>query len=159
MFCSECGQSLLETQSFCPNCGKPAKASSAPLYPPASLLNSGLARKLRALGFSLLANVALNIVILWVFYNHWDETPEDIRFITGVFIFAAQACVLSGLIAAIGLLNLQTWGRTWAIIAAIIALLNLTEFPVGTAIGIWTLVVLLNAQNSAAYKGLSRSAT
>lgn len=105
-----------------------------------------------------MANVALNIVILWVGYKHWDEAPENIRFITGVIMFAAWACVISGLFAAIGLLNLQTWGRTGAIIAAIVALVNLIEFPVGTAIGIWTLVVLLTAHNSAAYKGLSRSA-
>jgi hypothetical protein len=101
-----------------------------------------------------LANVALNIVILWVGYKHWDETPENIRFITGVVIFAAWASVLSGLIAAIGLLTLQKWGRTASIIAAIIALVNLTEFPIGTAIGIWTLIVLLKAQNSAAYNDL-----
>jgi len=159
MFCSECGQSLLETQISCPNCEKPTKAFSAPSQPPATLLNSDLGRKLRALGFCWLANVALNIVILWVGYKHWDEDPENIRFISGVIIFAAWACVLSGFIAAIGLLNLQTWGRTVAIIAAIVALVNLIEFPVGTAIGIWTLVVLLNAHNSAAYRALSKSAT
>lgn len=159
MFCSECGQSVLETQSFCPSCGKPTKTSSTPSQPHLSLLNSGFGRKLRALSFCWLANVALNIVILWVGYKHWDETPENIRFIAGIVIFAAWACVLSGLIAAIGLLNLQTWGRTGAIIAAMIALVNLIEFPVGTAIGSWTLVVLLNAQNSSAYKGLSGSAT
>ena len=159
MFCSECGQSLLETQSFCSNCGKPTKASSTSSQAPVSLLNSGLGRKFRALGYCWMANVALNIVILWVGYKHWDETPENVRFITGVIIFAAWACVLSGLIAAIGLLNLQSWGRTGTIIAAIIASVNLIEFPVGTAIGIWTLAVLLNAQNSAAYKGLCGSAT
>lgn len=159
MFCSECGQPLLEAQSFCANCGQPAKTSRPPLHPPAALLNSGLRRKLRALGFFWLANVALNIVILWVGYKHWDEDPENIRFISDIIIFAAWAGALSGLVAAIGLLNLQTWGRISAIIAAIVALINLTEFPIGTAIGIWTLAVLLNAQNSAAYRDLSRSAT
>ena len=159
MYCSGCGQPLIGTQSFCPNCGKATDTASTPSQPSVPLPHIGLGRKLRALAFCWLANVALNIVILWVGYKHWDETPENIRFITGIVIFAAWACVLSGLIAAIGLLNLQTWGRTGAIIAAMIALVNLIEFPVGTAIGIWTLVVLLNAQNSAAYKGLCGSAT
>ncbi len=135
-----------------------SNAFSSPPQPPVPLLHIGFERKLRALAFCWLANVALNIVILWVGYEHWDETPENIRFITGLIIFAAWAGVLSGLIAAIGLLNRQTWGRIASIIAAVIALVNLIEFPVGTAIGIWTLVVLLNAQNSAAYKGLSGSA-
>lgn len=157
MYCSGCGQPLLEMQSFCPNCGNPTKPSDTPSQPSIPLLHIGLGRKLRALGFCWLANVALNVVILWVGYSHWDETPDNIRFITGIVIFAAWAGVLSGLIAAIGLLNLQTWGKTASIIAAIIALVNLTEFPIGTAIGIWALVVLLNAQNSVAYRDLHRT--
>jgi hypothetical protein len=123
--------------------------------PPVSQPQIGLERKLRAIAYCWLGYAALNVVVLWVSYEHWDETPENIRFIQGLIILAAWAGVLSGLIAAIGLLNRQTWGRMASIIAAVIALVNLVEFPVGTAIGIWALVVLLNAQNSAAYKALS----
>jgi hypothetical protein len=51
---------------------------------------------------------------------------------------------LPGLIAGIGLLKRQMWGRVLAIIVAFFALLN---FPIGTAIGIYALFVLL--QNAA----------
>jgi hypothetical protein len=130
-------------------------AASEPQVP---LLHTGIGRKVLALGFCWLANAALNLVPLWLGYTHWDETIGVARFITGVVICAAWASVLSGLVAAIGLLNLQAWGRTASIIAGIIALANIAVFPIGTAIGIWTLVVLLKAQNSAAYNDICRPA-
>ncbi len=52
---------------------------------------------------------------------------------------------LPGLIAGIGLLKRQMWGRVLAIIVAFFGLIN---FPIGTAIGLYALFVLL--QNAAA---------
>ncbi len=52
---------------------------------------------------------------------------------------------LPGLIAGIGLLKRQTWGRVLAIIVAFFGLIN---FPIGTAISAYALFVLL--QSSAA---------
>ena len=52
---------------------------------------------------------------------------------------------LPGLIAGIGLLKRQMWGRILAIIVAFFGLIN---FPIGTAISIYALFVLL--QNAAA---------
>ena len=51
---------------------------------------------------------------------------------------------LPGLIAGVGLLKRQMWGRVLAIIVAFFGLIN---FPIGTAIGIYALFVLL--QNAA----------
>jgi len=53
------------------------------------------------------------------------------------------------LAAGIGLMQKAHWGRIVALVAGCLALLS---FPFGTAIGIWTLVVLLNASNTAAYE-------
>jgi hypothetical protein len=50
-----------------------------------------------------------------------------------------------------GLLQKAPWGRTVAIIAGCLSLLH---FPFGTALGIWTLVVLLNAPNAAGYESM-----
>jgi hypothetical protein len=52
---------------------------------------------------------------------------------------------LPGLIAGVGLLKRQMWGRVLAIIVAVFGLIN---FPIGTAISIYALFVLL--QNAAA---------
>jgi hypothetical protein len=55
------------------------------------------------------------------------------------------ALALPGLIAGVGLLKRQMWGRVLAIIVAVFGLIN---FPIGTAISIYALFVLL--QNAAA---------
>jgi hypothetical protein len=56
------------------------------------------------------------------------------------------------LIAAWGLYERTQWGRIVAIVAAFLSLL---KFPFGTALGIWSLVVLLGYQNSTLYDQLS----
>jgi hypothetical protein len=54
-------------------------------------------------------------------------------------------------IAAWGLYERAQWGRIVAIVAAFLSLL---KFPFGTAIGIWTLVVLLGYRNASLYEQL-----
>jgi hypothetical protein len=54
-------------------------------------------------------------------------------------------------VAGWGLLERAPWGRVVAIVAAILCLL---KFPFGTAMGIWTLVVLLGYRNSTLYDQL-----
>jgi len=56
------------------------------------------------------------------------------------------------LVAAWGLHERSQWGRIVAIIAAFI---NLLHPLLGTALGIWTLVVLLGYQNSTLYQQLT----
>jgi hypothetical protein len=53
--------------------------------------------------------------------------------------------------AAWGLLQHQQWGR---ILAVVVAVLSLIRFPVGTALGIWTMMVLLGYRNSSLYEQL-----
>jgi hypothetical protein len=57
------------------------------------------------------------------------------------------------LVAAWGLLERARWGRIFAIIVAILSLL---KFPFGTALGIWTLVVLLGFRNSMLYQQIEQ---
>jgi hypothetical protein len=54
-------------------------------------------------------------------------------------------------VAGWGLLERSQWGRIVAIVAAILSIL---KFPLGTAMGIWTLVVLLGYRNSTLYDQL-----
>jgi hypothetical protein len=55
------------------------------------------------------------------------------------------------LVAGWGLYEHARWGRVVAIVAAILCLL---KFPLGTALGIWTLVVLLGYRNTTLYEQL-----
>jgi hypothetical protein len=56
------------------------------------------------------------------------------------------------LVAGYGLLNRRPWGRIVAIIAAILALL---KFPIGTALGIYTLWVLAPGASGLEYDAIA----
>jgi hypothetical protein len=68
-----------------------------------------------------------------------------------IWVAVVFRAVLS-LIAGWGLHERTQWGRVVAIVAAVLSLL---KFPFGTALGIWTLVVLLGYQNATLYEQLS----
>jgi len=72
---------------------------------------------------------------------------REAMFITGaVGVFVAGFLIvisLPGIIAGIGLLKYRPWAR---ILAIIIGVLHLLSFPFGTALGVYTLYVLLNAE-------------
>ena len=57
---------------------------------------------------------------------------------------------LPGILTGIGLLKRKPWAR---VAAAVLAIINLTNFPIGTAVGVYALWVLL--QNEAADHFLS----
>jgi len=57
---------------------------------------------------------------------------------------------LPGMFAGIGLLKMKPWGR---IVAIVVGAMHILSFPFGTALGVYTLYVLLNAET----EGLFRS--
>ncbi len=73
------------------------------------------------------------------------EAPAILSIIGTWTAVLLTVLALPGLIAGVGLLKRQMWGRVLAIIVAFFGLIN---FPIGTAIGIYALFVLL--QNAAA---------
>jgi hypothetical protein len=74
--------------------------------------------------------------------------PAIIHFVWVALLFRSGLALVAGW----GLHERTQWGRVVAIIAAVLSLL---KFPFGTALGIWTLVVLLGYQNSTLYEQLS----
>ena len=60
--------------------------------------------------------------------------------VTGAMLFALLA--LPGLAAGYGLLKRYSWAR---VLALIVAFFNLANFPIGSAIGVYAFVVLLQA--------------
>jgi hypothetical protein len=57
---------------------------------------------------------------------------------------------LPGMLAGIGLLKMRPWAR---IIAIVVGVLHILSFPLGTALGIYTLWVLLNVETEALFRG------
>jgi hypothetical protein len=57
------------------------------------------------------------------------------------------------LASGLGLMQKAPWGRWVAIVAGCLALIHM---PFGTVLGIWTLIVLLNAPNALGYDVMAR---
>ena len=79
---------------------------------------------------------------------------RDAMFITGAVGAAIAAFLilvsLPGMVAGIGLLKMQPWAR---IVAIIVGAFHILSFPLGTALGVYTLWVLLNAETEALFRG------
>src|SRR5581483_10000408 len=72
-----------------------------------------------------------------------------IRF--GWTIVIARAAL--ALMAGYGLMERAPWGRMVAIVAAFLSIL---KFPFGTAIGVWTLIMLMGYRNTTLYEQISQ---
>lgn len=164
MFCSRCGAALAAGQAFCPQCGQPV--APAPLVPNLAFQVENYRGRIRALaivwlvyaGVSLLfgfAGLTFARQFLTGGLGPWmNGGNAPAWFFPAILHFAWIALVVRTALAAVagwGLLEQQRWGR---ILAIVVAFLSLLKFPFGTAMGIWTLVVLLGYRNATLYEQL-----
>jgi len=176
MYCNGCGQALVAGQGFCPRCGLASGMGMPPVAPVgySGWLSLAVAeRRIHALavGWLIYAGLAAVTGFIGLAFAHaalsghmgpwgghgfghriWMGPPAPFFFLH----FARVALLIRvgfALAAGIGLMQRTTWGRWVAIVAGCLALLH----PIlGTALGIWTLVVLLNAPNAMAYDAMAR---
>ena len=77
---------------------------------------------------------------------------REVMFLTGTIGISVAAFLIvvsiPGVIAGIGLLRFRPWAR---ILAIIVGVLHILSFPFGTALGVYTLVVLLHAEAPAVF--------
>ncbi len=171
MFCSGCGQALETGQAYCPHCGRPV-APAVPSVPGMQFQVESYAGKVKALsifwiiysGFMLVLGIAglafakaflSGFLAPWIHNGPMPGAPMPEWFFPAIIHFALVFLVVrSGLalVAGFGLWQRTEWGRIVAIVAAVFSLL---KFPFGTALGVWTLVVLLGYQNTTLYEQLS----
>ena len=92
------------------------------------------------------------VVGVFVFGAGAISGERQAMFITGTIGAAIVVLLvvisLPGIIAGIGLLKFRPWAP---ILAIIVGALHLLSFPFGTALGVYTLVVLLNAETPALF--------
>jgi hypothetical protein len=132
----------------------------------------GYAGKIRALsivwfiyaGFSVLTGF-VGLAFAHAFFSHhfggwnngpWPNGPGPEWFGPALFHLVWVSILVRtalAVVAAWGLLERARWGRIFAIVVAILCLI---KFPFGTAIGIWTLVVLLGFRNSMLYQQIEQ---
>jgi glucose uptake protein GlcU len=83
------------------------------------------------------------------------EVSGWLRPLLTFFGWLILAKAAAGFIAGWGLLQRQEWARIVALVVGFVALLSV---PIGTALGIYTLWVLLPSQSDDEYKALTQAA-
>jgi len=143
-------------QRYCPACGK--AAGFVPLMP----VRGRIAGHLRLLGIFWLAVSALSIIpafVLLTFFRHGVyEIAEMPSFVHDLLAFIGMLLLGSavlGIITGWGLLEHQPWARMLAIVMGCFSLIHM---PFGTALGIYTLWILLPARSEEEYRQLARVA-
>ena len=113
---------------------------------------------IKVVGWLWIANAALSILLLiigLVIVNANVPNPQDSVFVTsGILCFFLPGTV-ANFLAGYGLLKYRNWAR---ILAIILAIINLPLFPIGTALGVYTLVIMFNGETKALISGESTTA-
>ncbi len=162
MFCDGCGSAVQAGQAFCSKCGKQivGPIAAAQTYP------GRVQRHSQLLGILWLALSAFNAVgglvllilggTLFPHLREMKDVPPDVPvgFLSSLFtvlgiLILAKAAI--GFLAGWGLLHRDAWGRVLVLVLAFISLFNI---PFGTAVGVYTMWVLLPAESGQEYDRL-----
>jgi hypothetical protein len=127
-------------------------------------VKSRIAGHIRLLGILWIAISAYRLIpglFLFSAFRHgdaWFLPPEVPFFVHGILRTVGSLFLAGGLLGVVtgwGLLERQSWARMLAIL---LGCFSLVEMPLGTALGIYTLWVLLPAQSEQEYRQISRVA-
>ena len=174
MVCQACGTPVGEGVHFCPKCGAQV-VMAQPMYaqPPMPMYLPRVQRNLQTLGILWcvlgvyrVINGLIGVIFLraftthnfgndaWIFGGrfHGAFPPMWMAGLWPMIAFATVFAAAVALVAGYGLLNRRPWGRIVAIVAAILALI---KFPLGTALGIYTLWVLAPGASGLEYDALA----
>jgi hypothetical protein len=162
MFCDQCGTQLQTGQEVCSRCGKPVIGL---LY-----RRNRVEEHVRLVGILWMAYSALAVIggmvmiavartIFGGAFHFPDGPPPEvtawlrplITFVGGIVLLKAAVAFIAGW----GLLQREPWARILALIVGFVSLFNV---PIGTALGIYTLWVLLPTKSDDEYQSLARAA-
>jgi len=182
-FCTRCGRAVAAPGAFNTAAAQPPVTATpaipatspqpaqwSPSAPSISTVPAGyaavapqsrLACNLRTLGILWIVGSALRMIpalgMLFLGRMGFLFMPMPVRafvlpIMGGLGLFLTVACV-AGIAAGWGLLERRPWARTLAVVLGCMALI---DFPFGTALGIYTLWVLLSPGADAEYERIAR---
>ena len=182
MYCANCGGPVQPGQNFCNRCGQattptpsaPPTVASVPLSPSLNATppavtapyisippSSRVARHVQILGILWIVVSFLRLIpaVAMVFFGHIGIPFLTIPMrgflmpIMGALGVYLAITAIVGFLIGWGLIDHQPWARMLAII---VGCLKLIDFPFGTALGIYTLWVLVPQGAEAEYQRLVR---
>jgi hypothetical protein len=158
MFCNQCGAPLQPDYNLCPKCGQPL-GRITPRDP------GRLERHLRILAMLWVIVGALFLIpsVILVLLGgaaHFVIHGEPVAEVLGplvLYLIGGSLLLVGagGVCVGWGLMQRQPWARIAALVLGILALFHP---PFGTALGIYTLWVLLANDASAQYERMARAA-
>ena len=161
MFCNSCGKELQAGQQFCSACGQPVGVARIPSS------TNRVKENVKLLGILWLVYsvfTLLGAIAIWMFANiifgaimraqPGAQIPTFIQPLLSSIAFVILVKAALGLAAGAGLMQHAPWARILALVVGFIALLNL---PFGTALGIYTIWVLLAADGEKQYQRLAEA--
>jgi hypothetical protein len=105
----------------------------------------------------LLIGVALFIILTAAGVLSEDETAVGVlAIIATVIMFIFLIIAIPSIVAGIGVLMRREWGR---ITALVVGVLSLVDIPIGTALGVYTIWILMNDEMRPLFQGTSASHT
>ena len=162
MFCDGCGTPVQPGQSYCSKCGKQIIGPVSFAQPRAGRVQGHV----RLLGLFWLAISAFNTVggiVLYVLANtlfaHMhdlgapDAPTAFLRPLLSVVAILLGALAAVGFLTGWGLLQPEKWARILALVLAFISLF--INIPFGTALGVYTMWVLLPSESEREYEALA----
>jgi hypothetical protein len=159
MFCDQCGMQLEANQGFCSRCGKEVKGLVAIGAPRPGRVQAHV----RLLGilwlalsaFDVMTGIVGIVLVNSIFSHDWgiQGLPLFLQPLIRGFAIFSLVKAAAGFFAGWGLLTRQSWARPLAIAMGIVSLF--IHIPFGTALGIYTLWVLLPAHAEEEYEKLS----
>jgi hypothetical protein len=166
MYCVRCGNQLQAGAAICPNCGAPTGMGAASTAAPPLVTVDPAARfrrHLKLIGAFWIAYSVLGILVGIgcliagvVLMPAIAQRAEHALFVPYLLFGIGAVMLLKTLIGAAAgaaLLQARPWARIVILIYSFLALLN---FPLGTALGVYSLVVLLPEEGERYYSALSR---
>ena len=162
MYCNQCGKELQSNQQFCSNCG--AAVGATVVGATAQVRQDPMERHVHLLGVLWLVLGILTAMtgLAALIVAHVIFGPGGVATQNGAPLFIGPLVSLGGIlflakggfciIAGIGLLQRQHWAR---VLALVLGFLSLVNVPFGTALGIYTIWVLLSANADERYRRLA----
>jgi hypothetical protein len=177
VYCSNCGAAIHAGMKFCNLCGKPidplmagpaqavtpSAAPAAATAFPSATARARLEKHLKVLGILWIIMSLMRLIpgiALFFFkdlFTGFMPGPARLFFlpIAGFIGVLLVGTSVAGLAAGVGLLERRSWARVLAIVLGIISLIHM---PFGTALGIYTLWVLMPAESEREYRRLAGAA-